>query len=135
MPATEYLETAVLGHLLRAATWAKPAGIWLASLTSLPTDEGGMVEVIAADYARPASGPSDTLWIVRETDGAVINAPAILWPDPLTDWGLVKGVAAYDAASAGNAFAWAPFPVARNVIANGPALMVPPGNLIWRLNV
>lgn len=135
MPATEYLETAVLGHLLRASTWAKPTGIWLAVLTALPTDEGGLVEVTAADYARLAAGPSDTLWIVRKADGAVINAAAMVWTDPLSAWGLAKGVAAYDAASAGNAFAWAPFPVARDVVANGPALMAQPGTLVWRLNV
>ena len=135
MPATEYLETAVLGHLLRGSTWAKPSGIWLASLTALPTDPGGLVEVVVADYARLAAGPSDTLWIVRETDGAVINAAAMIWTDPLSAWGLVKGVAAYDAATAGNAFAWASFATARDVVANGPALMAQPGALVWRLNV
>lgn len=135
MPATEYLETAVLGHLLRASTWVKPTGIYLALLTALPTDEGGAVEVAAADYLRLEQGPSDTLWIVRESDGAIINAFPCVWTDPLSAWGTVKGVMAHDAAAAGNALAWSAFPTARTVVADGPAVMAQPGALVWRLNV
>lgn len=134
MPATAYLETQVLAHLLRAATWSKPQAIYLALLTALPTDPGGTVEVTAADYARLAQGPSDSLWIVRE-DNAVINAFPCVWTDPLSAWGTVKGAMAFDAAQGGTALAWTPFPVARNVVAEGPAVMAQPGALVWRLNV
>jgi hypothetical protein len=134
MATSEYLEQQVLGHLLRSATWTKPAGIWLALLTALPTDEGGLVEVVAADYGRLAVGPDDTIWIPRETDGAHVNAGAILFPEPVNDWGTVTGVALYDAQTGGNLQPWAALAASKSVTAGGAAVMFQPGALVFKMN-
>lgn len=133
MPASEYLETQVLTHLLRAGAWAKPTNCYLALLTSLPTDAGGLVEVSAADYTRLLQGPSDTVWIVRSVDNAVVNAAAILWPDPENDWSTVTGAALCDADSAGNVLAWAALAVPKTVTAGGAAIIIQPGALAFKL--
>lgn len=134
MGASEYLEIQALGHLLRSSAWAKPAGVWLALLTSLPTDPGGLVEVAAADYARIAVGPDDAAWSVRDPDNAHINASVILFPDPVNDWGQVKGVAFHDASAGGNQFSWAALASPKTVSAGGPALMFAPGAIVVRMN-
>jgi hypothetical protein len=134
MATSEYLEQQILGHLLRSTTWTKPAGIWLALLTALPTDPGGLVEVAAADYARLAQGPDDTIWIPRETDGAHVNASAILYPEPVDDWGEVKGAALYDAETGGNLLPWAALAASKTVVAGGAAVMFQPGALVFSMN-
>jgi hypothetical protein len=134
MATSEYLEQQILGHLLRATTWVKPAGIWLALLTALPTDAGGLVEVVAADYARLAQGPDDAIWIPRETDGAHVNAATILWPEPVNDWGEIKGAALYDASTGGNLLPWAALAASKTVTAGGPAVMIQPGSLVIKMN-
>ena len=133
MPASEYLETQVLTHLLRTGTWTKPAGCYLALLTALPTDPGGLVEVSAADYARLLQGPSDTAWIVRSSDNAVVNALAILWDETTNDWGTITGLALYDALTSGNLLAWSELASSRTVTSGGAAVIIRPGAAAFRL--
>ena len=135
MPASDYLDQQVLGHLLRSATWTKPAGIYLGLLTALPTDEGGLVEVAAVDYGRLAVGPADALWLPRETDGAHVNAQALIWPEPENDWGTLTGTGLFDAATGGNLLPWAALAAPKTVLAGGPAVLFRPGDLVFTMKV
>jgi len=134
MATSEYLEQQVLGHLLRSAAWTKPAAIYLALLTALPDDVGGLVEVTAADYARMAVGPDDAVWILRDPDQAHINAATLLWDEPVNDWGTLTGVALFDAATAGNLLPWSALAAPKVVSAGGPAVMFQPGALAFAMN-
>jgi hypothetical protein len=134
MATSEYLEQQVLGHLLRSATWTKPFAIYLALLTALPTDQGGLVEVAAADYARMAVGPDDAVWILRDPDQAHINAATLLFSEPVNDWGTLTGVALFDAATGGNLLVWSALAAPKVVSAGGPAVMFQPGALVFAMN-
>ncbi len=133
MPASDYLESQVLGHLFGASTWTKPTALWLAALTATPEDTGGLVEVGAAEYARLQSDPSDSNWLLQ-ADGSRINAAALSFAEPTTDWGTVTAIALYDAETGGNLLAYQLLDDAKTLTAGGPLLMFQPGALGWKMN-
>lgn len=136
MPASEFLETQVLGHLFGESTWTKPAALYLAALLATPEDDGGLVEVDAVasvEYVRLQSDPSDSNWLLR-ADGSRINAAALSFAEPLTDWGTVKAIGLFSAATAGNLLAYQLLDEAKALTAGGPLLMFQPGALSWKMN-
>lgn len=140
MPASDYLEEQILGHLFRAATWSKPTAIWVGLLLATPEDSGGLVEVSAPEYLRIQRNPSDSNWLVSAS-GEISNADAIAFaePDPLgSDWSTalnpVKAVGLFDASTVGNLWAYTLLDTPKVVTAGGPLLMFQPGALKWKMN-
>ncbi|MCK9172974.1 MAG: hypothetical protein RBR03_09135 [Desulfuromonas thiophila] len=133
MPAAESLETAMLGHLFGSSSWTKPATLYIAALITTPADVEGLVEVSAAEYARIQRDPSDANWLAQ-ADNSRINAAAIEFADPLTDWGTVKAVGLFDSATSGNLLAWQDLDAAKAVTAGGAVLVFQPGALSWKMN-
>ena len=133
MPAAEALENDVLTMQFRTGSWTKPTAIWLALLTATPEDEGGLVEVSAVEYARLARHPSDANWL-QAADGSVNNAAAVLFQEPVTDWGLVTALGIFDAETGGTLRAYQNLVAPKNVVADGPALIFQPGAIIWKMN-
>ena len=140
MPASEYLEGQILGHLFRAATWAKPTVLWVGLLLATPEDSGGLVEVSAPEYLRIQRDPSEANWLVSAS-GEISNAEAIAFaePDPEgLDWSTtlnpVKALGLFDAATGGNLIAYTILDSAKVVTAGGPLLMFQPGALKWKMN-
>ena len=133
MPASDYMELQVLGHLFGETTWTKPTALYVAALTATPEDTGGMVEVSAAEYARLQYDPSDSNWL-SQTDGSRINAAALSFAEPTTDWGTVTAVALFDAETGGNLMAYQLLDSAKTLTAGGPLLMFQPGALSWKMN-
>lgn len=108
--ASDYLIGLIGDHLLRTATWAKPAGIFIALVTNTPA------EVSGGGYARQSAGPSDSVWNAPAGgDGLYANAVAIVWSTPSADWGNVTKTGFYDAASAGNSLAEIALTTPRNI--------------------
>lgn len=132
MPTSEALEFDVLSHQFRNTAWTKPAALYVGLLLATPDDEGGLVEVPALEYDRVARHPSDANWLLAQ-DGRVLNAEAITFAAPTTDWGTVKAVALFDAAQAGILRAWQELDNPKSVVAGGPLLMFQPGGLSWRM--
>lgn len=52
--ASDYLETALLNHVLRNSSYTSPTTVYAALYTAAPTDAGGGTEIAAAGYARVA---------------------------------------------------------------------------------
>ena len=54
MAMTDYLETALLNHVLRNTAYTPPTTVYMALFTAAPTDAGGGTEVVGGSYARQA---------------------------------------------------------------------------------
>lgn len=94
---TDYLEDAILDHVLRNTAYSSPAGIWVGLFTTMPADDGtGGVEVSGGSYARQAvtfSAPSA---------GQVANSGLITFPLATASWGTILGMGLFDALTVGN---------------------------------
>jgi hypothetical protein len=113
--ASDYLENKLVDHIFRTATFAKPAGIFIALFTVAPTDAGGGTEVAGGSYARVSVPPLDTNWTATQggtagpstgNTGLTSNAVAITYPSPTANWGTVVAFGIFDAAVAGNLLVW-----------------------------
>jgi len=99
---SDYLEAAVLNHLFRTATFAKPAAIYFALFTAAPSDAGGGTEVSGGSYARVQVTQADAQWNAPGASGLIDNVNAITFPTATAPWGTVTHVGIFDAASGGN---------------------------------
>lgn len=128
---SDYLENKLIDHILRTATFAKPAAIYVALFTALVTDAGGGTEVstVGTGYGRIQSGPSDTDWFASQggtsgassgTGGFTENATEVTFGTPTGNWGTVVGWGLYDAVTAGNLLIHAPLSVSK-AVNNGDA--------------
>jgi hypothetical protein len=94
---TDYLEDALLNHVLRNTAYSSPATIYIGLFTTMPSDDGtGGVEVSGGAYARQSvtfSAPSG---------GQVANNALVQFPTATADWGTVLGMGLFDALTGGN---------------------------------
>ncbi|TCT21197.1 phage tail fiber protein [Thiobaca trueperi] len=94
-----YFLADILTRYFRTAAITKPAGIYVALFTTLPTAAGtGGVEVSGGGYARVKAGPSDLDWGTFG-NGVIYNAKDITFATPTADWGDsdIIGVGLYNA--------------------------------------
>ena len=84
------LESDILNHQYRTATWSKPGSVWVALFTANPTDAGSGAEVTGGAYARVEVPCLDANWNAPTDDGSgnqiVTNAAAITFPTPSGNW-------------------------------------------------
>ena len=110
---SDYLETALINHLFRTDTFAKPTAIAIALLTTNTDDAGtgtfstgtGTEVTNAGAYARVARNPLDANWTATAGgDGQTDNAAAITFTQATASWGTVVACAIVDNATydAGN---------------------------------
>ena len=128
--ASDYLENKLVDHLFRSATFAKPAGLFIALFTAAPSDAGGGTEVVGGGYARVSLAPLDTNWKATQggtsgpssgSGGVTSNAVAITFPAPTANWGAVSHVGIFDAASGGNLLIWDALTATRTILNGDPA--------------
>jgi len=91
---TDYLENAVLGHVLGGTSYTPPT-LYLALFTTLPDDTGAGTEVSGGSYARQTFSMS-------VTGNSATNSAEVSFPAATASWGTVVGGAIYDAATGGN---------------------------------
>src|SRR5580765_8192105 len=97
--ASDYLENALLRHIMGVAPWTAPGSLYLALYSSAPADAGGGTEIVGNGYVRMASGA----WSVAGTNPTeATNTTLVEWPAATNAWGTVSHGALFDAASAGN---------------------------------
>jgi hypothetical protein len=128
--ASDYLENKLIDHLFRAATFAKPAGLFVALFTAAPSDLGGGTEVAGGGYARANLAPSDTNWKATQggtagassgAGGLTANAVQILFPAPSANWGTVTHFGIFDAVTGGNLLIWDALTAPRTILNGDPA--------------
>lgn len=101
MAKSNYLEEAVLNHVLRNTTLTSPTDIYVALFTASPTDAGTLSAELAGDgYARQtATFGAPTQF---EGSGRVANTAEILFPEATAAWPEATHFAVIDASTAGN---------------------------------
>jgi len=94
---SNYLENAVLDHVLKVAALTVPTNLYVALYTVAPTDAGGGTEVTGGSYARKVANAWTTA-----SGGAAENSAAITFATATAGWGTVVAFAVFDAITAGN---------------------------------
>lgn len=94
---TDYLENAILDHVLRNTTYTSPASIYIGLFTTMPSDDGtGGVEVSGGSYAR------QLVAFNAASGGSTANTALVTFPTATASWGTVLGVGLFDASTGGN---------------------------------
>lgn len=121
---SNYLENAILDHLLRGLAYTAPAAVHVALFTAAPGDAGGGTEVSGGSYARVQVTSGTAAWNNTQgnttgassgTDGTIENAAAITFPTPTAGWGIATHWGVYDAASGGNLLFYAPLTISKTI--------------------
>jgi hypothetical protein len=93
---TNYLENALVDHVLRGIPYASPISLFVGLFLTDPTDAGGGIEVAGGGYVR------QNAFFGAPVDGVSLNTNLITFPVALADWGVIPYAAILDAAFAGN---------------------------------
>lgn len=107
---SNYLESALLNHVLRNTAYTSPTTVYVGLLTAVPTDDSvAGTEVSGNAYARQAA----TFSAPAASGGTgsprrCQNFETITFPVATpAGWGTITGFGIYDASSAGNLLYWA----------------------------
>jgi hypothetical protein len=119
---SDYMENAVIDHMLRNQAFTPPSALYVALYTVSPTDAGGGTEVSGGSYAR------QTVTLSAASAGATSNSADITFPQATADWGTIVAVGIMDAASGGNLLAWGAL-TASKTVNNEDQFKIPAGNL------
>lgn len=121
---SNYLENAIVDHILRATAYTAPVTTYVGLLTAAPSDAGGGTEVTGGSYARVAVTSGLTAWngthgtttgASSGADGTIENAASITFPTPTAGWGTATHWGVYDAASGGNLLFYAALTVSKTI--------------------
>ena len=112
MSKTNYLETQLLNHVLRAAPYSGPSTVYAALFTAAPGEAGGGTEVSGGAYAR------QPVTFSAPAPDSVANTADVNFPVATANWGTVVAFAIMDAASSGNMLYFANLTASRTVLTN-----------------
>lgn len=111
---SDYLENAILNHVLGGGDYTRPATVYIGLYTAAPTDAGGGTEVTGGSYARVAVTNNATNFPAA-LGGAKSNANAVTFAQATALWGTVTHVGVFDALTSGNLLYWAPLSASKLV--------------------
>jgi hypothetical protein len=120
---SDFLENELLDHILGGADYARPATVYVALYTAVPTDAGGGTEVAGGSYARAAVTNNSTNFPAAVA-GSKGNAVALTFPAASAIWGTIVAVGIFDALTGGNLLFWAAAPTPYKTIGIGDELTV-----------
>jgi len=125
---SDYLENAILDHCLGGPDYIRPATVYIALFTVVPTDAGGGTEVADGSYERASVTNDVTNW-PASSGGTKTNGEKITFITATADWGRVLAFGIMDALSGGNCLYWGNL-VKSRVISDGVTIIFPAGSLI-----
>lgn len=122
---TDYLENKLVDFLFRGQAFVAPTTVHVALFTTNPTDVGGGIEVTGGSYARVAitcslanfAGTQAAASTVASSgaSGTTSNNATITFAAPTAAWGIVTGMALFDATTAGNMLTYSALTVSKTV--------------------
>ncbi len=137
---SNYLESQVIQHIFRTATFTKPTALAIALCTAAPTDThtGANIPEVAnsGSYARQSLNPLDANWAdVSGGNGTTSNSSAITFPAATGDWGTITHVAIVDNSTygSGNMFFWGSLTVTK-IVTNGDTFQFATSQLSVRVD-
>lgn len=129
MSKSNYLENAVLNHVLGGPDFPRPATVFVALFTAAPGEAGGGTEVSGGSYARVGVTNNSTNF-PNASGGVKSNGGDITFVAATGNWGLVNSFAIFDAASGGNMLYYGNLTVAKQVY-TGDLVQFPAGQLTF----
>lgn len=129
MSKSNYLEDAILDHVLGGGNYSRPANVYVALFTSAPSDSGGGTEVSGGSYAR-ATVTNNSTNFPAASGGVKSNGTAITFAQATGAWGTIVAFAIFDALSSGNMLYWGAL-TASKTVANGDTPSFPVGSLVF----
>lgn len=122
--ASDYLENALLNHVLTATAFAQPTGRFLALFTASTGLESNTpsAEVAGGSYARQA------ITFGAASGGTSANNATVTFPAATANWGEITHVAVMDASTSGNVLFWGAVTTSKT-IETGDTFQVSSGNL------
>lgn len=123
MSKTNFLETALLNHVLRATPYSAPATVYVALFTAAPGETGGGTEVSGGAYAR------QSVTFTAPSPDSVSNTADVTFPTATANWGTIVAFAIMDAPTGGNMLYFANLTASRTVLTNDQ-FRFPTGQLI-----
>jgi hypothetical protein len=91
---TDYLENKVLEHIMGKTAYPMPT-VYVALYTGVPTEAGGVSEIIGGGYARVQAT------FGAATGGSINNNQNIVFPAATANWGEIVGVGLVDSPTVG----------------------------------
>ena len=121
MSFTNYAENKVMDVAFGETTWTAPTTHYLSLHTSDPSETGATGEISGSAYVRQSIG-------FTVTNNTATNTAVVEFPTATASWGTITHIAIWDAASGGNAIAYAAL-TSSKAIATGDVLRLPAGDL------
>ncbi|MEW6171854.1 MAG: hypothetical protein AB1510_02125 [Bacillota bacterium] len=119
---SNYVENALINHVLRNVALSSPVTVYVALYTSDPTDADTGTEVVGGGYARQA------ITFNAPVDGVATNSADVVFPTATANWGTISHFGIRDAATGGNLLWYGPFAVAKPIY-TGDTYKIPAGQL------
>lgn len=120
---TDFLENAILNHVLRGVAYTPPGALYVGLFTSDPTDAATGTEVSGGAYARQA------VTFSAATTGSCSNSADLLFPVASAAWGTVTHFGVFDAATAGKLLYYGSLTPSQPITASNQ-LKLPAGTVI-----
>jgi hypothetical protein len=137
---SNYLENALVDHIMRATAYTAGTTRYVALFTAAPSDSGGGTEVSGGAYARAQLDASTTNWANTQasgsgassgTGGATSNSSTITFPAPSgANWGSVTHFGIFDASTSGNLLFHGALTTPKTVNDGDPAPTFQAGSLV-----
>src|ERR1700694_123975 len=126
---SNYLERALLGHLVGRDPYTSPATTVFALYTVAPTDTGGGTEVSGNGYVR-----QPIVWAAATTDGSfnthISNSTTITFPTATANWGTIVAGAIFDTAGTPNFLWWGPINPVKTIYQNDIFVVLPSNSVL-----
>jgi hypothetical protein len=97
-----WLGNQLINHLLRDTGYTPSSSVWAGLFTVTPSDTRTGTEVSGGGYARQEITSSN----IGVTGGSAVNTAIIEFPEATADWGVIVGVAIFNAATSGSILFW-----------------------------
>lgn len=133
MAKSNFLEDAILNHVLRGVAFPTLTSTHIGLFTAAPSDAGGGTEVTGGSYARVTVTRTTADWAApADNAGAqrTSNSAAITFPVPSANWGVITHFGIFDAATAGNLLYHGALTTPKTVNNGDPAPNFPIGALL-----
>lgn len=124
---SNYLENALLDHVLRNVSYTSPTTVYVGLYTSDPGDDNSGTEVSGGSYAR------QILSVTTATGGIVTSSADITFPQATGSWGVISHIGLLDAISSGNLLMHTALTTSKT-IESGDVLRISTGDLTAALD-
>ena len=129
--ASDFLEAALLGHVLNGIVFAAPSSIWLGLSTTAPNEDGTGITEPVPGYARLQLTAAFT--VLGGGVGQAINTAVIEFAAATGSWGTVSHFIFMSALTAGTMYLKAPL-TAPLMVGAGAVVRFQPGLIVVTLS-